>query len=571
MSVRCILDFPQEKNGDRERRVFENPHCVLTAKTFAEVPDVLRNVESHAKQGRWAVGMVSYEAAPAFDRAFSVLPPAPTVPLAAFAVFDKETPASSEKTSETFTCTPWRDTTSRNAFLEKVERIRQDIAAGLYYQTNLTTRLTADFNGNPEAFFEALRKAQPDGYSLFLDFGDWQIASVSPELFFAWDPQTGQLVTRPMKGTAPPSDSDESLRASEKDRAENLMIVDLLRNDMSRIADNVRVPELFTVQRLPTLLQMTSTITGVTKPDVGLFDLFAALFPCGSITGAPKIAAMKAIAAYENAPRGAYCGALGIVRPGGASLFSVGIRSVTLAKGKAVCGIGSGITWDSKPVGEYEEGRIKQRFLWRASASFDLLESLKLEDGVYGLLSRHTERLERAAAFFGFPFERKEIERALSDVAACRSVGLYAVRLLLSREGDIKTDIRPFPVSPPNPLVALATNPVSSDDPFLSHKTTNRAVYEAHAPTTPDLFDTLLFNEHGEMTEFTRGNIAVEQDGQLVTPPETCGLLRGTLRDALLANGTLIERVVLREDLDRASALWFLNSLRGMMKVRLLV
>ena len=323
------------------------------------------------------------------------------------------------------------------------------------------------------------------------------------------------------------------------------------------------MPELFTIENLATLRQMTSTIVGTTVPDADLAKIFAALFPCGSITGAPKIAAMQAIAALETSPRGAYCGALGVVQPGGAALFSVGIRTVTIANGEAECGVGSGITWDSDPAEEHRECQIKRRFLLRASAAFDLLESIKLEDGAYWLLERHCERLQRSADHFGFPFDVEAVNRALQGTAEQNPGGSHAVRLLLSRCGNIAIETRPPPVTPLHPSVALAETAISSDDEFLHHKTTHRAIYEAHAPQSAGIFDTLLFNDRGEITEFTRGNVAVELDGRLFTPPESSGLLPGTLRAELLAQGRLIEQVLKHDDLRRAKALWFLNSLRG--------
>jgi para-aminobenzoate synthetase/4-amino-4-deoxychorismate lyase len=515
--------------------------------------------------------MVAYEAASVFDDAFQTLPPLQGIPLAAFAIFDAPSEPDEETAKAVFHCSRWRSDMAPAVFSEKVEGIREGIAAGAYYQVNLTTRLRAKFEGEPRAFFDSLCEAQPGAYALFLDFGEWRIASVSPELFFAWNPATAEIVTRPMKGTAPLCKSAAGLRASAKDRAENLMIVDLLRNDMARVAcqGSVRVPELFTIENFATVRQMTSTIVGKTLPGMNLAKIFAALFPCGSITGAPKIAAMQAIAALESSPRGAYCGALGVVEPGGAALFSVGIRTVTIAGGEAECGVGSGITWDSNPAEEHQECQIKRRFLLRASAAFDLLESIKLEDGVYWLLGRHCERLKRSAEHFGFPFDIADVNRMLQATAERNPTGAYAVRLLLSRRGNIAIETRPLPVTAAHPLVALAGAAISSDDEYLHHKTTHRAVYEAHAPEIADIFDTLLFNERGEITEFTRGNVAVELNGRLITPPQSSGLLPGTLRAEMLAEGKLIERVLRRGDLDRASAIWFLNSLRGMVRVRL--
>ena len=543
----------------------------MTAWQLADVIPLLGQVERHARQRRWAVGMVAYEAAAAFDQAFQTLPPLEGIPLASFAIFDAPSEPEEEALDVGFDCSHWHSDIPSSGFRKKVECIREGIQAGAYYQVNLTTRLRANFKGNPCAFFSSLCEAQPGAYALFLDFGDWQIASVSPELLFEWSPATAEIMARPMKGTAPLSQPAADLRASAKDRAENLMIVDLLRNDIARVSHqgSVRVPKLFTIDNFATLRQMTSTIVGETLPDADLAQIFAALFPCGSITGAPKIAAMQAIAALEPSPRGAYCGALGVVQPGGAALFSVGIRTVTIANGKAECGIGSGITWDSDPAEEHRECQIKRRFLLRASAAFDLLDSIKLKDGAYWLRERHCERLQRSAEHFGFPFDIEAVNRALRATAEQHQNGAHALRLLLSRRGNIAIEMRPLPFTPAHPSVALAETAISSDDEFLHHKTTHRAVYEAQAPKSAGIFDTLLFNERGEITEFTRGNVAMELDGRFLTPPESSGLLPGTLRAELLSQGKLIERVLKHDDLARAKALWFLNSLRGFFPVRL--
>ncbi|WKW49661.1 chorismate-binding protein [Rhodomicrobium lacus] len=535
---------------------------------------VLRAAENHAQQGRWALGFVAYEAAAAFDRALTTFAPDPRFPLAAFAVFDAPKPW--QEAAAIFACSGWGADMTRAAYSEKIAAIRDGIADGAHYQVNLTMRLASRFDGDPRGLFDALRRAQPHAYALYLDFGDcsalrWQIASVSPELFFAWEPRTRAILTRPMKGTAHADAPPDALLASPKERAENLMIVDLLRNDIARVAvdGTVSVPKLFAIEKLSTVQQMTSTVTGTARPRTALADIFAALFPCGSVTGAPKIAAMKSIAALETGPRGPYCGALGVIEPGGAATFSVGIRTVAIANGTATCGVGSGVTWDSNATDEYEECIMKRRFLLRASAPFELLETMKIDDGAIVLLHRHMARLARAAEHFGFPLDEDEVRRAVAAICADHATGAHRLRLLLSREGALKLESGPLPVTPADTFVVFAQSPVSSDDEFLRHKTTNRAVYEAHAPKDGAVFDTLLFNERGEITEFTRGNVAIMRNGKLVTPAETCGLLPGTLRAELLARGDVSEDVLTRKDIIEASNVMFLNTLRGLISVRL--
>ncbi len=566
-AARCVFDFPLE-TGARLALAFSQPRLVLTARRPDDIIPLLRQVEACAKAGSWAVGMVGYEAAPAFDPAFQVHPAKTDMPLAAFAIFDMPDDPQTGDPGTAFSCGRWEEEIEQAAYERIIRGIRDDIGAGRFYQTNFTTRLRAEFGGDAHAMFQALRLAQPDSYALFLDFQAWQLCSVSPELFFAWDPVTGVLTARPMKGTAAAGsdpDAADKLHLSAKNRAENLMIVDLLRNDIGRIAKagSVQVSKLFAVRRLPTVLQMTSTVHGVTPKNIELADVFSALFPCGSVTGAPKIAAMRAIADHEASPRGAYCGALGVVMPGGEALFSVGIRTLTVVQNQAECGIGGGIIWDSTPSDEFAEIRIKRRFLLRATASFDLLETLRLEAGEFWLLRYHLDRLQRSAEHFGFVLDLAVLRRSLDDLAARHPKATRRVRLLVSRGGATQVTTAPLEPNPAAIRVMLAERPIRQDDEFLRHKTTERAVYDAFAPRQPDVFDTLLFNELGEITEFTRGNVIARIAGQLVTPPESCGLLPGTLRAHLLAEGFLTERVMTIADLARASNIWFINSLRG--------
>lgn len=569
LTMKAIIDFPRDRQ-DRLSGLFEKPRAVLEARQINEVLPLLRAVQAEAAKGNWAIGMVAYEAARAFDAAFPAPRHVTDMPLAAFAIFEHPPVALPALDPEKFSCSPWRHDTSRQQFGEVIAALHEHIASGDYYQTNFTTRLRAELNGDAESLFAALRLAQPDSYAFFLDWGTRQIASVSPELFFAWDAKSGELTTRPMKGTAAKNSTADDLRNSIKDRAENLMIVDLLRNDIARIATHVDVPELFAVQRLPTALQMTSTIRGTTRADVGLPEIFAALFPCGSVTGAPKIAAMQAINRYESSARGIYCGAMGIVQPGGDALFSVGIRTVSIAGNHATCGIGSGITWDSDAAAEYAEGQIKTRFLWRASAGFDLLETLRLENGQYWLLERHIARSRHSADYFGFSFDARLVRKTLDDISQKNPQGLFRVRLLVNRNGHVQAEVFPLEFNAAIINIRLAAHAVDSNDEFLRHKTTNRAIYDAFTPTQADIFDTLLYNERGEITEFTRGNVAVEINGRLVTPPDDCGLLAGTLRAEYLANGTMTERTITRDDLRFATKIWFYNSLRGMISTTLL-
>lgn len=572
-SAYCELDLPP----DGLVGSFAEPAEVLVARTPDEVPGLLARVEALAAEGCWLLGFVAYEAAGAFDSAHVGHDAIEGLPLAVFAAFRSSVAA---RPRAEFLCGAWRDITTAPAFESCVASIKADIAEGRYYQVNYTTRLRAPFLGDSAALFDALRRSQPGAYSVYLDFGRWQVCSVSPELFFHWRPGGGgvspRLTLRPMKGTAP-RDSDaesdrqsaESLRTSAKDRAENLMIVDLLRNDASRVAElgSVTVPSLFEVEAWATVWQMTSTVECRPRPEVRLPNLFAALFPCGSVTGAPKAEAMRAIRELEPVPRGVYCGAIGVVMPGGEARFNVGIRTVIVdaERSLAECGIGSGIVADSTAAGEGDEWRVKERFLRRACPDYDLLETLLWRRGRYWLLAEHLGRLERSANALGFGFDRNGIHAALHEAAYGFGTGRWRVRLRLAMDGAVAVDSESI-VRQRGPVTcALAAWPVASANPRLRHKTTRRDIYASLA--VPDAFDTLLFNERGEATEFTRGNLVVRLGGRLLTPALACGLLPGAFRAALLARGTVEEAVLPLGEVGAAERVWFINSLRGALPV----
>ncbi len=580
----CELDFPDPMGSaerGRLRATFGAAERILVADKPGDVPALLREVEALAKAGCWAVGFVAYEAAIGFDAALTARDATADLPLAAFAIYGDA--ACEHRPRGDFLPGAWRDETRRERFDASVAAIRRGIAAGDYYQVNATSRLRAPLLGDSLAFFDALRANQPDAYCAYMDFGRWQICSVSPELFLHWAATSGagrQLTSRPMKGTAARDDDparDEksalALRQSAKECAENLMIVDLIRNDMSRVAQlgTVAVPQMLAVEAWPTVWQMTSTVCCTTRDATTLADVFTALFPCGSVTGAPKRAAMAQIAALEASPRGAYCGAIGVVKPGGEALFSVGIRTVVVDGdgGVAECGSGSGITLDSNADDEWAEWQAKQLFLKRACPDYELLETLRLHRGRYWLRRGHMRRLERSAGALGFAFDEPRIAAALAVAAARHPAGQWRVRLRLAAAGAVNVEVFPLDPLPAVAQVVLAARPLASANPWLRHKTTRRGIYDALAATHDGIFDTLLYNERDELTEFTRGNLVLEIDGGLMTPPLACGLLPGVLREALLVRGRVAERTVTRDDLARADQLWFVNSVRGAVPVRL--
>lgn len=578
----CEIDLPLPGHPERLTAAFSSPLCILSAARAEEVPAVLERAEQHARAGCWVVGFVAYEAALAFDRALQVQDaPHGGLPHALFAVYRNSDAAPRPRGRHLVGA--WHDETRRAEFDAAIAHIREGIAAGGYYQVNYTTRLHAPFSGDALSFFDSLRASQPAAYCAYLDFGPWQVCSVSPELFFHWGANQGSgrvLTCRPMKGTAVRHENPEldraaasALQHSPKERAENLMIVDLMRNDLSRVAQpgSVQAAPLFTVEAWPTVWQMTSTVSCVTKADTGLEDVFRALFPCGSVTGAPKAASMAAIRKLETSPRGVYCGAAGALLPGGEALFSVGIRTpvVDAAAATVECGIGSGITLDSEASLEHAEWIAKQAFLMQACPAYQLLETLRLHQGRYWLLAGHLQRLAHSARALGFVCDEANIGTVLLSAARQLPEGNWRVRLLLSSDGTVRTEPFPLEPQPAAPATALAKAPVSASDPWLRHKTTRRELYSSLAAGGGEVFDTLLYNERGELTEFTRGNLVLELDGQLLTPAAECGLLPGVYRAALLKRKRIREHIVRVDDLARASRIWFVNSVRGAVPVAL--
>ena len=554
---------------------FQDPVRVIVANSPAEVRPALRAVQAAADAGFYAAGYVAYEAAPAFDPALKVNTLPSSLPLLWFGVF-AEPCVPEEREPGEYRISEWEADSDFGRYEEIIHDIRAGIAAGDVYQVNHTFRLRARFEGDAEAFYQHLRGAQPPLFAASLDIGSHRILSASPELFF--HRQGSEIATRPMKGTRRRGrwcEEDDriaaGLRASEKDRAENVMIVDLLRNDLGRIAlpGSVRVPSLFETERYPTVWQMTSTVTARLRPEITLDEIFGAIFPCGSVTGAPKISATRFIARHEAMPRQVYCGAIGYLAPRQEAVFSVAIRTALLdaETGRIEYGVGGGIVWDSEAAAEYREAWSKAAVL-AGSTEFDLLETLRWEDDAYLLLDRHLDRLMASAAFFGFDASRDAVQEALLAHGRREFVGPRRVRLRLTPSGIPHIESADLPPIPSGPLpVALAGTPVSRADTFLCHKTTRRAAYEDRRRERPDCFDVLLWNEEGELTEFTIGNLVIEQGGRLWTPPRECGLLDGTLRAELLADGRLRERILCREDLAAASAVWLINSVRGFVPV----
>ncbi len=540
-----------------------------------EVLPLLARIEKAAADGLHAVGFIAYEAAAGLNPDLWSVPPLENFPLAWFALFSERVEAQPHHYPNDPSAgdgVGFEPDISRENYLRNVERIREYIACGDCYQVNYTFNLSGACSAGPLELYRKLSSGQHASYSAYIDTGRFTVASASPELFFSL--KDGLLRTRPMKGTARrgrwlAEDLEQiaALKASAKERAENLMIVDLLRNDLGIIAatGSVKVESLFDVETYPTLHQLTSTVTASVREGVGLAAIFSALFPCGSITGAPKRRSMEIITELEARPRGVYCGAIGYVAPGGEALFSVAIRTVLFDRDRQTLslGIGSGITTDSKAAEEYQECLTKSAFLFQDAADFSLIESLRLENGSYYLLQRHLERLRNSAIYFGFTFDVAAIKNALEGHAADMH-GTQKVRLLLDKNGEFAISAEPLTLTADLLRLAVSDQVVNSLDTFRYHKTTRRESLDAARRERPDLDEVLFVNERGELTEGSYHNLLLKIDGRMLTPKLDSGLLAGVMRQELLEKGATEEAVLVPADLVKADEIWLINSVRGL-------
>lgn len=558
----------QDLQGSRWLR-FSRPRSILATDQLDQVPQMLARIESVVEdEGLYAAGFISYEAAPAFDSALTVQT-APGLPLLWFGLYDRPDLIDRPEGKARYWVDQWQPSVSRSEYDAAIDRVKGFIAAGETYQVNYTYRLCTSFQGQAWGLFLDLIQSQEASFAAYIDLGGQAICSASPELFFELN--GSQLTTRPMKGTVERGLTlvDDLAKAdwlhhSEKNRAENVMIVDMIRNDMGRVSviGSVEVPTLFDVERYPTLWQMTSTVTSQTE--AGLGEIMAALFPCASITGAPKVSTMAIIAELESSPRGVYTGCIGYMAPDRRAQFNVAIRTVVvdLVTGFAEFGVGGGIVWDSATEAEYAESLTKAQFLFERRPTFQILESiLWTPDEGYFLLEQHLQRLSDSATYFGFEVDIGRLRLALTDLASSLPSEAQKVRLLLTREGDFRLEAEVIGETQPV-TVSLAQDPVRADNVFLYHKTTNRSVYDQAKSLRPDRDDVLLWNERGELTETCTANIVVELNGELLTPPVSCGLLAGVFRDHLLATGVAREQVLLLGDLEHCQAIYLVNSVR---------
>jgi para-aminobenzoate synthetase/4-amino-4-deoxychorismate lyase len=488
----------------------------------------------------------------------------------------------------------------RDEYLKAIYRIKSYIEAGDTYQVNYTLKLLFDFTGSISEFYSSLRRNQSVSYGGLIKSGDLLVLTLSPELFFR--KQKNIINVRPMKGTmhrgrtiAEDRAFADFLHHDIKNRSENVMIVDLLRNDLGRLSrmGGVTVQSLFNVETYETLHQMTSSVEGEVNSPVALDEMFKALFPCGSVTGAPKIRTMEIIRELEAEDRGVYTGAIGFLSPDGEAVFNVPIRTIALQGNRGEMGIGSGIVWDSDPVGEWEECNLKGRFLTAPTPEFKLIETMLWHPvSGYWLLDLHLERLADSACYFFYPLELEKLKDRLKESAlnfsSTSSLNCQRVRLTLSRTGEIEithsvlNENSPPGVEPTIIMqqksdkelskVAFSSRSTDSNSPHLFHKTTLRRIYDDERGRVVDkkgYYEVLFVNEKGEVTEGSYTNIFLQKDGKLFTPPITCGLLPGVLRKYLLQKypKIVVEKTFTRREIEQADAVYVGNSVRGLVRV----
>jgi para-aminobenzoate synthetase / 4-amino-4-deoxychorismate lyase len=578
------MNFPSQQNfilvydsGCREWLHFSNPKKIYSVYDIGSVISTLNEVEILCKEGKYhAAGFISYEAAAAFDPALVTHEPT-DFPLLWFGVYEDpeiyKIPGPGGYTSLDLAWTP---TVSDAQYGDAINKIKDYIRNGDTYQVNFSYRLTSAENYDPRELFTQMIHAQGYGYGAFANIEDLIICSASPELLFRLDGD--KLESRPMKGTKERGlyttcdlAHREWLMNSDKDRAENLMILDMVRNDMGRIAltGSIKTRDIFRIEKYPTVWQMTSTVTG--KTNARITDIIKALFPAASITGAPKARTMEIIRELESTPRKLYTGSIGYFTHDRRAQFNVAIRTALFNKHNKITeyGVGGGIVWDSLNDAELRESQVKAKVLTHALPEFALLETLLWTPGKgYFLLDAHLNRLASSADYFSRPVDIQDIRKQLNILAGNLSPHPHKIRLLVYPHGKPVLECSKITEPGQDYRIRLARTPVNAGkDVFLYHKTTHRGVYDSALAGDPDFDDVLLWNRNREITESCIANIIVELDGKLFTPPVECGLLAGTYRNHLLQQGKLKERIITIEELDIFSKILLVNSVRGIWQV----
>jgi len=582
--------------GAVDAHLFEHPRALFVARAPDEVERVLAEADAARREsGGTLAGYIAYEAGLALEPRLKPLFPGRTGadgPLVWFGLFDAPRPIPAAEVPQWLaqrshsghaSIGPLDPQVSTGAYMQAFDQLEEAIRAGDIYQANLTFRLAGAARGDPVALYAAIRPAAQAGYGGLVFDGSHWLLSFSPELFFALKDRAAKV--KPMKGTRPRGRTIEEdvglaaeLAGSTKDKAENLMIVDLLRNDLSRVAEagTVRVENAFAVESYPTVHTMTSTVRATLREGTGAIDMIRALFPCGSITGAPKIRAMELIDAVERDARGPYCGAIGRIGPGNDAAFNVAIRTIRLTPGEndkhhAVLGVGGAIVADSDGMGEWRECLIKAGFVREAAGGHDLIETMRFDpEAGIELLELHLERMKASAAELGFSFDRHEARNRIH--ALCFQLDRPAkLRLLLARSGEIALETMPLPPTVDGAVECIVLPlPVVTSDWRLRHKSSDRGFYDVALAVAKErgAYEALFVRDDGLVTEGSFTNLFVERGGKLLTPRVSLGLLPGVLRRRLLDEGRAEEAELTLEDLTGGFLIG--NATRGLIRARLL-
>lgn len=569
MHKKTVIDFKELG----VRQIFTDAIKELKTKDIKEVKPLLDELEAYQNEGYYAVGYVSYEAAPAFETKFQVINgPLMSEYLLYFTVHETVQTEPIPLTYDPITLPKsWQELTSAEEYKTAIEHIHHHIRQGDTYQVNYTVQLQQNLTADPFAIYNRLVVEQNAHYNAFIQHDDVSIISISPELFFKKDGD--KLTTRPMKGTTNRGLTSETdlaqarwLAQDQKNRSENMMIVDLLRNDMNRISKigSEDVKSLCQVEQYSTVWQMTSTIETQLLTNRSLCDVFQALFPCGSITGAPKIATMEIIKKVEKQPRGVYCGAIGILVPQGPSIFNVAIRTLQMEETKAIYGVGGGITWDSNWESEYEETKQKAAVLYRQDPKFDLISTGRIHQGKLLFLEEHIKRLQESSRYFDYPFNAEKAHYQVE--ALCQSLDLntdYRLKMSLAKDGELKFEHSQLTnLSDDFCQARLVEQRHPLDSPYTFFKTS----YRPHLNIEPH--EQIYYNHEGQLLETSIGNIVLKIEDQLYTPPVHLGLLNGIYRQSLITENKLKEKVLTVKDLKQAQAIYGCNAVRGLYELR---
>lgn len=559
--------------GGGPARLYRQPIGEVRAERMSEVLPALDALQAAVRGGAHSAGFLAYEAGYALDPALADAARQGDGPLLWFGLFEgfEEVDAAAllPDPAGAWNGAP-EPRLQRQEYLEAVAKVHEQLRAGEHYQVNLTFPCAVRVEGDPAALYTRLRAASQAGWGALIRHPQGWLLSCSPEQFFTL--RGGLIKAKPMKGTAAPDAPESLLTEDAKSRAENLMIVDLLRNDLARVAEpgSVAVPELFAIERYPTVTQMVSRVTAKLRPGLDAVDVLRTIFPCGSVTGAPKVAAMKALRALEPHPRGAYCGSAGWIEPGGDAAFNVLIRTLEMSTktAQATLGLGSGLVVDSVAADEWDECKSKGAFLTRDRPAIDLIETMRFDpsDGVIEL-DRHLDRLMTSAEALQFRFNRHAARNELQAATFARRTPALA-RLLLSPSGTMAVEVRPLPRARTEPAnIKIVPLPVASDDYRLRYKTTDRSFYD-DARIRSGADEVLFADKEGRLTEGSFTSLFVKrEDGMLVTPPLCRGLVPGILRTKLIAESKAVEGDLRREDLEQGFMVG--NMLRGLVTARL--